>query len=373
MRTLMVIVVVALMILFRIHGARAMPNEDEPLHDWLSDIDRQLTDHVPELDWGQILRNLVSGRSGLDVGLLMSRLLGRVTAEFWALTGLLAQLLVLIIACSLLENVHTTLSRTGSGEIAYMVCYLALVGVAMGSFTTTMGVARGAVDSLVSFLEALLPVMVTLLATSGAPASAGMLHPFMTLAIYGISGLVSDVVFPLIYAAAVVDLVGHLSERFDISGMVSLLKQVAVGVLGVAMTVFCGVMVVQRAASGVADSVSLRTAKYLAGTFVPIVGKMFADTMEMVYVSSASLRSVVGIAGSVGVFCVVAFPLAKVVSLIAVYRIAAALAQPVGGERVSKCLHSIASFLTIGAICTGTVALMFIFALAMMASASRPF
>ena len=344
-----------------------------PLEDWLFELDREFSDHVPQLNWSQLFSDLVKGRTTLDFRSLGLDLFKHFTGEFWALSRLLAQLLVLIVACSLLQNVHTALARSGSGQLAYLVCYLALIGVAMGSFTAAMGIARGVIESLVTFLQALLPVMVTLLATSGAPASAGMLHPVMTLAIYGVSVLIADFVFPLIFVAAVIELVGHLSEKFDISGMVTLLKQVALGAMGLAMTAFCGIIVVQRAASGVADSVSLRTAKYLAGTFVPIIGKLFADTMEMVYVSSASLRSVVGIAGSFGVFVMVAFPLVKIVSLIAVYRIAAALAQPVGGERVSKCLHSIASFLTIGAVCVGAVALMFIFALAMMASASRPF
>jgi stage III sporulation protein AE len=144
------------------------------------------------------------------------------------------------------------------------------------------------------------------------------------------------------------------------------------GVLGITLTLFIGVMAVQRAAGGVADSVTLRTAKYVASTFIPLVGKIFADTVEMVYASSFALRSILGVAGSVVIFVTVGFPLAKIVALILVYRLASALAQPVGGTPLAACLRSIAGSLVMAAVAVTAVALMFVISLAIMATASRP-
>lgn len=370
----------AVLILLLVPAASAAPEltgrlddlDLRAVEDFMAELQRETRGFAPVLDWRNMLGSLFTRGQPLDYGELGWGIARYFAGELWHNSRLLAQLLVLVVTCALLENLHSALAADGAGRVAYIACYLALAAIALASFTTAMGLARSVIERLTLFMKALLPTMIALLASSGAPTSAALLHPVVFTLVYVVSMVVSDIVFPLIYATAVLDLVGHLSDRFKISGMVDLLRQVSLGVLGVTLTLFIGVMAVQRAAGGVADSVTLRAAKYVTSTFVPLVGKIFADTVEMVYASSSALRSVMGVAGAVVIFTMVAFPVAKIVALVLVYRLASALAQPVGGSAVAACLRSIAGSLVMAAVAVAAVAVMFIIGLAVMATASRP-
>ena len=87
-------------------------------------------------------------------------------------------------------------------------------------------------------------------------------------------------------------------------------------ILGVTFIVFSGFMVVRGAIAPIADGISLRTAKYLTRTIIPIAGGMFADTLEVVVGGSLLIKNAVGIFGLVMILCLVAAPLIKVVAMV---------------------------------------------------------
>lgn len=56
------------------------------------------------------------------------------------------------------------------------------------------------------------------------------------------------------------------------------------------MTVLLGVISLQGTASAVADGVAIRTAKFVTGNFIPVVGRMFTDAADTVLTASLLLK-----------------------------------------------------------------------------------
>ena len=102
--------------------------------------------------------------------------------------------------------------------------------------------------------------------------------------------VIESTIFPLIYIAAILAIVSQLSSGVSISRLAGLIQEGSVVLLGLAISIFIGVIVVQGVAASVSDGVSLRTVKFLAGTFVPLVGKMLADTIDAVASCSLLLK-----------------------------------------------------------------------------------
>jgi stage III sporulation protein AE len=140
-------------------------------------------------------------------------------------------------------------------------------------------------------------------------------------------------------------------------------------VLGLTMVIFVGVVTVQGVAGGVADGVALRTAKYAAGTFIPVVGKMFADTVDMVMGASLIIKNAVGLFGIATVATLCVLPLIKVASLILVIKLAGALVQPMGDEKMAKCLDEMGDNLVLVFGGVLAVAVMFFLTITMIIGA----
>ena len=72
------------------------------------------------------------------------------------------------------------------------------------------------------------------------------------------------------------------------------------------MTVFLSVVSIQGTATAVADGVAIKTAKFVTGNFIPVVGRMFTDAADTVISASVILKNTIGLAG-VGILLFIVF------------------------------------------------------------------
>lgn len=338
---------------------------------YLEEIDRQLQGGGGGVTVRDMV-NLFTGRGGgPDFKAIGGHLLSGLFREIAGNARLLAQLLVLSVICALLINLQSSFEREATGKLALTVCYLVLITLAVGTFSQAAGVAKAAIDSLVGFMQAMMPILLPLLIAAGGPTSAALLHPFMVFVTQVVGILAVDIVFPLIFFAAMLDIIGSAVESVRVSHLSGLLRMGAITVLGLGMSAFLGVMVVQGAAGSVADGIALRTAKFATSTFIPVIGKMFADATELIFGSTLLLKNAVGLAGLVGVFLLAAFPLFKILALIVIYRLAAALSQPIGAGRLAECLDGMGNSLVLVFVTTASVALMFFVAITVIVVAGN--
>jgi stage III sporulation protein AE len=141
--------------------------------------------------------------------------------------------------------------------------------------------------------------------------------------------------------------------------------------LGVFMTVFLGVISVQGATAAVTDGITIRTAKFITGNFVPVIGRMFTDATDTVISASVLLKNTVGIAGVAIVLLIAAFPAIKILVMAFVYKLAAALLQPLGGGPVITCLDVIAKSMIYVFAALAIVSFMFFLSITVMIAAGN--
>ncbi len=337
----------------------------------LAELDRDVAGYAPRLRVSQILAGLWRGDYRFDYRGLWRGATRYLFGETLANLSLLGRLVALAVVGALLHVLQSSFGGEGTGRLSEQVVYLVLAALALSSFGLAFATARETVGRLVSFMEALLPTLLALLVANGALASGGLFHPLVTACVYVASALTTDLVLPLVMAAGVLEMAGGFARGFKLSGMVNLLRLGAVTVLGLAMSAFLGVAAVYRAAGAIGDGVALRTTKFLATTFVPVIGKMFADAAEVIMGTGTVLAGAVGLAGALGVLVMVLFPLLKLAAVIITYRLAGAVVQPVDGIGLGGMLNGIANTISIVFVTVAAVGMWFFIAVAiLMGSAS---
>ncbi|MDQ7792996.1 MAG: stage III sporulation protein AE [bacterium] len=343
----------------------------EEVEEFLSRLDRDLNQYMPRLNLRDVLGLFGRGGRGYDLAAMGRGLIRALLNELVASHRILGTLLTLIVLTALLRNLQAAFAGEEVARVAYLVCYLVLVYMAAAGFVLAVGLARGVVRDLLSFMQAVLPLMITLLMGTGALASAGLFHPMLVAGTHVVGSVVADVVLPLILFAAACDLASSSLGGVRVRGLAALLRQAALGVLGVLLSGFLGIVAVYGVAGAVADGVSLRTAKFMAGTFIPVVGKIFSDAVEVVFGTTLVLKSALGVLGMLAVFVLTVFPLLKLVALVIIYRLAAALAGPFDVPVVADSLQDIATGLTLVGVAAAAVGLVFLVALAAMVGAGN--
>jgi stage III sporulation protein AE len=189
--------------------------------------------------------------------------------------------------------------------------------------------------------------------------------------IHTVGTLIYTVVFPLLFFSAVLHIASSLTDKFKVTQLANLLRTVGVGLLGVLLTAFLGVISVQGAASSVADGVTIRTAKFITGNFVPVVGRMFSDAADTVVTASLLVKNAIGIAGVVILLFLCAFPAIKILTLALIYRLSAAAMQPLGDSPIVSCLETIGKTMIYVFAALATVGLMFFLAVTIILTAGN--
>jgi stage III sporulation protein AE len=254
---------------------------------------------------------------------------------------LLGTLILLTIFSVLLQLLQNAFQQSAVSKVAYAIVYMVLIILALNSFHVAITYANQAIESMTGFILAIIPLLLALMASSGGVASATFFHPVI-LFLMNTSGMfIQHIILPLIFLSAILSIISTMTDQYKVTQLAQLLRNLAVGMLAVFLTVFLGVISVQGASAAVADGITLRTAKFITGNFIPVLGRMFTDATDTVISASLLLKNTVGIIGVAIIVAIAAFPAIKVLSLAFIYKAAAAILQPLGGGPVISCLDVI--------------------------------
>ncbi|WAH44291.1 stage III sporulation protein AE [Alicyclobacillus fastidiosus] len=337
----------------------------ERIDQYWNDLQAKYGGYLPDLSGGSIVRAIL-GSGGPSFTGVTHGLLRYFFTELFDDAQLLGGILILSVIAALLESMQGAFERQTVSQVAYMVVFFVLMMLAVHSFMETMGAARHAIQTMNDFMIATIPLTITLLAASGAVASAAFFQPLLLFAVHFITNIIFIVVFPLIFFSAVLDLTSTLSVRYQLTRLASLFRAVGIGILGFALSVFIGVTTVQGLGKGVVDGVVLRTLKFGVSTFIPVIGKAISDSAETVLSASLLVKNAVGVAGLVLLALIAIFPALKILAVSLIYGGSAALMQPLGDTPMVACLSTLGKTLVLVFACVATVGLMFFFAICIL-------
>src|SRR5699024_6020319 len=83
-----------------------------------------------------------------------------------------------------------------------------------------------------------------------------------------------------LYVAALLMFVSELNKRFQVTHLAQLIRTISLGGLGLYLGVFLTVLSIQGAASAVQDGVALKTTKFIASNFIPVIGQTVTDAAD---------------------------------------------------------------------------------------------
>lgn len=374
-----------LLILFAL-GCSAVYAEN-PADPWVEEQTRELPTEQVEHYWDQLMKDyggffpegrtpalmdmLIPGGKGFSFKTALAGIGKYLWHEVLYNGKLLVTIVMLSIMSLILENFQTAFEKSTVSRVAYTICYMVVLVIAVNSFSVAIGYAREAIDRMIDFMMAMLPLLFALLASMGNVVTVSVAHPLIIFMVHAVGTLISTVVFPLLFFSAILHLVSSLSDKYKLTQLGNLLRGIGMGVLGVLLTVFLGVISVQGITSSITDGVAIRTAKYVTGNFVPVVGKMFADATDTVISASLIVKNSIGLAGVVIILLLCAFPAIKILVLALIYSVSAALMQPLGESPIVTCLQTIGKTMLFVFAALAAVSLMFFLAITIILSAAN--
>lgn len=289
-----------------------------------------------DLDMGEIFSSAITG--DIDNETLLKTFFNMAGEEVLDCISILGSIVVIIVIHSILKSISEGLENKSISQITYYVQYILIVTLIMTNFADILSMVTTSINNLVGFMNSLIPILITLMLTTGNIASAGIIEPIILFIITFIGNFITSVLIPFVLIANVLGIVSKVSDRVQIDKLSKFFNSSVVWVLGIVLTIFVGVLSVEGSLSSTVDGITAKTAKAAVTNFIPVVGKILGDAVDTVIGCSNVLKNAVGIIGVIVILCICVGPIIKLAVLMALYYLAGAVCQPIADERIVKLL-----------------------------------
>jgi len=242
-------------------------------------------------------------------------------------------------------NACSTSERHSLNKILIFIFYCFVACIAVTKFSNTVSVGRETVNAISGFIETASPLLLTLLNTVGAISGSGIIHPAMAFLTGFVTIMLENIVIPLILIGGALSVLNHFTGQAQLEQLSRLTKSGTKWVLGLMFTLYTGVVVLQGISVKAVDGLSVRTAKFAADRFIPVVGGMVSGTLDTVLSCSVLIKNAAGVTAIILTALISALPLFRIGINIFAFRIAAALCEPISDSRVPKLFATIADML----------------------------
>lgn len=342
----------------------------DEIKDFWDSVSNEYGGFLPESQKGTFFE-FVKGDKEFSIKAYLMGLLKFMFHEMAVHGKLLGTLILLTVFSMLLQSIQNAFDKSAISKVAYAIIYMVLIILALNSFHVAISYAVEAIDTMLSFMIALIPLLLALMATVGSIASVAFFHPVILFLVNTSGLLIKNFVLPLLFLSALLSIVSTMSEHHKVTQLAKLLRNISIGSLAFFFTVFLGVMSVQGATAAVADGITIKTAKFITGNFIPVVGRMFTDATDTVMSASILLKNSIGIIGAALLLMIAIFPAIKVLILAFIYSMASALLQPLGGGPIVECLGIIGKSVMFIFAALMTVSIMFFLAITIIIAAGN--
>lgn len=324
---------------------------------------------VPEFSAKDILKQLNSGDISLAPSEVLRYILRLLLGEVYDGAKLMALVLAMSVLSSYLSGLKSGFGGATVADCAFYACFTVISGIASAAFYEAALCASQAIENVAVFMRFIVPVLVTTLLTSGAAISAQTLEPTL-LAIVEVAVWVIETVFiPGVMISTALNIVNGMSDKFKTDRMVKLLNSAVKWGLSVMLTVFVSLAGLKSIASAGADGLAVKLSKFAASNLIPMIGGILAESVETVLNCSVVIKNSVGILGIICLILIALRPVLKLGALLIIFRITAAVAEPVSEPKLITCISRLGDSISVLFSMIAAVTVMFVIVMTIMINA----
>ncbi len=170
---------------------------------------------------------------------------------------------------------------------------------------STLKACVSAVSAAGVFMLSFIPIYAAILVSRGKSLTAAGFSTVMLAVSEGVSALCSFCLVPLTGMQLGLSVAGSTLTEINVQSIGNAIKKASMWTLSFASAVLLGILGIQTVVGGAADTLSSKTAKFILGTAVPVVGNTVGEALATVRGCVKLLGSSVAVYGVVAVVLII--------------------------------------------------------------------
>lgn len=251
-------------------------------------------------------------------------------------------LLVIALVAAVFTNFSGVFQNRQVADMSFFILYLVLITVILKSFSLLLASVEGHILKLLTFMSALGPMFFLAVALSSGSVSSIGFYQIVLFSLYVVEFVVLNMLLPLTQLYLVIQILNHLSKEEILSKLAELLEFVIGWTQKTLLAGVIGLNVIQGLIGPAIDSVK-RSVVTRGAEAIPLIGDALGGTAEVVLGTTVLIKNAIGVTGAVICTAICLLPLVQMLIVTFLFKVTAAMVQPISDKRMVGCINSIAT------------------------------
>ena len=332
------------------------------------EIEKSLQEMFPEekIEFGDVVSSLMSGEPEETGRLFIDFLSDMISYEFRYNWHNLVYILLISIAAAVFSNFSGAFRNKQISDISFYVLYMLLITMCLTSFQTASQGVEGRLDSVVEFMRVLCPSYFLAVAFASGGVTSMFFYNVILFLIYVVELVIVRFLLPVIHIYIMVRVLGNLTGEDFLSEFAGLIHKIVTWALRTLLACVVGVNVVQGLLAPAIDTLK-RSALTRTAEALPWVGNAMGGAAEIFFGTAVLIKNGIGMAGAVIAVLICIGPIVQMALMALMYKLAAALVQPVSDKRITACISGVSEGYELMVRVIFTVGILFLLTIAVVA------
>lgn len=313
------------------------------LDEYINTINSSVRENIGEDFNFKNMANEIINKNNINYKNIFMKLLDLFFKEISSAIKGAITIFIIVVIMAVLSNLELE-KKSEITKIAHLACFIVIATITIATFVDTAKMLTKVVHTQTTLMQVISPFLLAVLIATGKITTTGIIQPLLLFLASFVGGVITYFVIPLLSISVAFNVICSISENIKLEKMSKIFSSVSLWTVGVVLTVFLGVLSLETSLSTSVDSLGVKTTQAAVSNFVPVVGKFFSDSFEVVVGATKIIGKTGGVIGIIGIIVVAIVPIFKLASIMGIYMLLAALVEPISNDELtSKYLSSIAN------------------------------
>ena len=326
-----------------IQGADEREIQEEILSRFdFDEIDASLKELFPEerLEFRSVLEDVLSGDLTLTAELFNQLIADQFTYAVRTGKDQLVHMLMIALIAAVFSNFSKVFQSRQLSEISFYALYLLMIALALNTFSAVTKWVESGIEALTSFMGVFCPLYFAAVAVAKGSVTAVAFYQLVRFLIYLVELLISSILLPAIHIYMLVRVLNDLSLEGYLTKFAELIELCVSWSLKTLLACVVGINVIQGMISPAIDPVK-RSILTRGAEAIPGVGDALGGMAEVAVGTAVLVKNGIGMTGALICVSLCLVPLIQVACVALLYKLAAAVIQPVSDPRITGCVETV--------------------------------
>lgn len=297
------------------------------IEEYTTTLDKYLSNEDIEISSMDIYESLLQDKEIQKAGIIKA-IINSATNEIKASLKSIASIYLVIIIYMLLNTISID-KNSDTVKIANIIITCVITLILFKNYKEIIDILVNTTRIITYLLELVSTFLTGVLAATGKINSAATIEPIILLVNSAIPLVTNYIIIPMLTISVVIKIVSQIAVEMRLEKISKMFRKSAIYIFSTLCTIFILVISLKSGISKNIDSIYFKTTQNVFKDSVPVVGGIFADSLDTV-IGASELIAKTG--GTVAIICsllLIAIPVIKIGTIVFLYNLLIAISEPI--------------------------------------------